>query len=70
MSNDRLDFFQQVEISASSPYRGLTGSVLSVREEGGVIQGYGVFLHGESRVIYFDKDEVTPTRVRFSRDEQ
>ncbi|MVW79347.1 hypothetical protein [Bordetella sp. 02P26C-1] len=68
MKNERLGFFQEVEIGTTSPYRGMKGSVVGVTEEDGVINGYAILVHAESRVLYFDKHEVAPTGLPRSRD--
>lgn len=66
----KIDFYQEVEVlsdSKKTQYRGLKGTVLGVSEENDVVYGYAVLIHGESQVVYFDKDEIVPTGVRFSR---
>lgn len=72
MTGEKIDFYQEVEVCSeakSSKYRGLKGAVLGVSEEEGVIYGYVVLIHGESKAVYFDKDDLVPTGIRFSRDD-
>ncbi len=72
MTIGKIDFYQEVEVCAAaknSKYRGMKGAVLGVSEEGGVIYGYAVLIHGESNSVYFDKNELMPTGVEFSRDD-
>jgi hypothetical protein len=71
MTDEKIDFYQEVEVhpeSKNSKYRGRKGAVLGVSEEGG-IYGYVVLIHGESNSIYFDKADLVPTGIQFSRDD-
>lgn len=66
----KIDFYQEVAVCAdavNSRYRGLKGVVLGISEEGGIVYGYAVMIHGENNVIYFDGDELMPTGVCFKR---
>lgn len=69
MTSKNIDFYQEVEICSESKYRGLKGAVLGVSEEEGVVYGYAVLIHGEGKSVYFDKNDLVPTGVRFSRDD-
>ena len=72
--NDRREdrFYQEVEVCSeakNSKYRGQKGAVLGVSEEEGIVYGYVVLIHGESSSVFFDKDDLMPTGVQFSRDD-
>lgn len=72
MTVAKIDFYREVEVcpgAKNSKYRGLKGAVLGVSEEEGIIYGYVVLIHGESNSVYFDKDDLIPTGVQFSRDD-
>lgn len=45
------------------------GGVLGISEENGVVYGYSVAIHGKEMAVYFDKDDLAPTGVRFTRED-
>jgi hypothetical protein len=72
MIRKRIGFYQEVQIkddAKEKKYRGQKGVVLGVSEEGGILYGYAVLLHGKDHLVSFDKDEVFPTGVSFSRED-
>lgn len=72
MTRERIGFYQEVQIkddAKEKKYRGKKGAVLGVSEEGGILYGYAVLLHGMDRLVSFDKDEVVATGVSFSRED-
>ena len=72
MTYERIDFYQEVEVclnSKSTKYRGMKGAVLGISEEDQVVYGYAVLIHGMDTLVSFDKEDLTPTGVRYSRDD-
>ena len=69
MPDDRIEFYQEVEVCADGQYQGLKGAVLGIGEEDGVIYSYAVSIHGKSHLVSFNKDDLTPTGVYFTRDD-
>lgn len=72
MTEKKIDFYQEVEVRAGakkSKYQGLKGAVIGISEEQNIFYGYAVLIYGESSSIYFEKDDLVPTGVRFSRDD-
>ena len=72
MTDNKINFYQEVEVCATaknSQYRGSKGAVLGISEEDGVIQGYSVSIHGRLTSVWFDKDDLEPTAIQFSRDD-
>lgn len=71
MKVSHIDFYQEVQVKADAEikkYRGKKGAVLGVSEENGMLYGYSVLIHGTDCLVFFDKDEVFPTGVSFSRE--
>jgi hypothetical protein len=72
MTYEKIDFYQEVEVWSGSKlaqYRGLKGVVMGISEEDQIVYGYAVLLHGMDQTTYFDKDDLIPTGVRYSRDD-
>lgn len=67
--NDKIDFYSEICINDTYPgdKKGRKGVVLGISEEGGVLYGYSILLHGDRLTIYLDKKYVTPTGKFFSR---
>lgn len=72
MALKKIDFYQEVEVSYNSKnhlYQGLKGTVLGISEEDNVLYGYAVLIHGMDQTVYFDKDDLVPTGIQYSRDD-
>ena len=72
MSMQKLDFFQEVQVRANYPntlYQGKKGAVLGISEEGGIVYGYAVLIHGTDMTVYFDTKDLTPTGKMFLRED-
>ncbi|EYU13155.1 MULTISPECIES: Imm31 family immunity protein [Photorhabdus] len=68
----KIDFYQEVEVISSAKnkeYIGLKGVVLGISEEDGIIYGYSVILHEKECTVYFEKDDLIPTGIRFKRED-
>lgn len=68
----KIDFYQEVEIKGNaknSTYVKCKGVVLGISEEDDIVYGYSVVLHGKENTVYFEKDDVFPTGVVFSRED-
>jgi len=68
----KIDFYQEVEIKAdakNSKYAKCKGVVLGISEEENTVFGYSVVIHGKENTVYFDKDDVSPTGITFSRED-
>jgi len=69
---EKIDFYQEVQIKDDAKtleYRGQKGAIIGISEEAGVLYGYAVHIHGMDYLIYFDKNEVFPTGIKFSRED-
>lgn len=72
MSSERIEFYHEVQIKDDAEtvkYRGQKGAVVGISEEDGILYGYAVSLHGMDHCVCFDKEEVFPTGVKFSRED-
>jgi len=68
----KIDFYYEVEVIAgakNNKYVGCKGAVLGISEENGVVYGYSVAIHGKEMAVYFDKDDLVPTGVCFTRED-
>ena len=68
----KIDFYQEVEVrenAKNSKYAKCKGVVLGISEEDDVVYGYSVVIHGKDNVVYFEKDDISPTGVAFRRED-